>query len=90
MFLNSFLLYQILDIYYEHAGFNEDERSRKQQKEVQVENAERAEVVMHAPHGVLHRRTLKNIKVDNEIEPVNLGDIVRVHDSNYIGEVKKT
>lgn len=64
-------------------------RSRKQQKEVQVENPERAEIVMNSPFGVLHRKTLKNIRVDKDISPVKLGDIVRVHDSNYIGEIKK-
>lgn len=54
-----------------------------------MENAERAEIVMKEPFGVVNRRLLRNIRIHRDIEPVKLGDIVRVHDSNYIGEVKK-
>lgn len=78
------------NIFLKHAGFNEPYRSRLQQKAIQVENAERIESVMNSPWGVIHRRPLKNVKIDKDIEPVKLGDIVRVHDSNYIGEVKRT
>jgi len=44
---------------------------------------------MNSPFGITHRRALKNLSIVKDITPVNLGDIVRVHDSNYIGEVKK-
>jgi acetoin utilization deacetylase AcuC-like enzyme len=55
----------------------------------QVENAERAEIVINPPFGIIHRRSLKNVRIIKDISPATLGDIVRVHDSNYIGEVKK-
>ena len=70
-----------------HAGFNEECRSRRHQKMSQVENAERVEVIINSPSGILHRNTLKHITIKSDFEAVKLGDIVRVHDSNYIGEV---
>lgn len=73
---------------FEHAGFNEKHRDRKQQKDKQLENAERAEVVVNPPYGILHRKFLKNIQLSKSFAPAMLGDIVRVHDSNYIGDVK--
>jgi acetoin utilization deacetylase AcuC-like enzyme len=56
----------------------------------QLENAERAEIVMNSPFGIIHRRSLNNLVIDRNPPAVGLGDIVRVHDSNYIGEIKRT
>lgn len=60
-----------------------------QQKEIQVENPERAEIVVNSPKGLIYRHSLRNVKLNKNITPAKLGDIVRVHDSNYIGEIKK-
>lgn len=56
----------------------------------QVENAERAEIIMNSPFGILYRRSLKHLTIDRNPSAIKIGDIVRVHDSNYIGEIKKT
>lgn len=44
---------------------------------------------MNSPFGILNRKSLKNISIDTNPTAVCLGDIVRVHDSNYIGEIRK-
>ena len=64
-------------------------RSRRHQKMEQCENAERAEIIAEPPKGIMHRHTLKNVTFSNEFETVKVGDIVRVHDSNYIGDIMR-
>lgn len=63
-------LIECLDIFFKHAGFNDKERSRRQQKLMQVENAERVEVIINSPTGILCRNTLKNIKTVSDFKPV--------------------
>lgn len=76
------------ELYFRHAEFNEKHRDKEYQKSIQVENPERAEIVMNSPYGIMHRTTMRNVTINREIKPALLGDIVRVHDSNYIGEIK--
>lgn len=44
---------------------------------------------MNSPFGILHRRSLKNVTIDTNPSKVKFGDVVRVHDSNYIGELRR-